>query len=276
MSFRLALVQMRVSSNKLANLSRASEQVKLATENGAKVVSLPECFNSPYGTKYFAEYAEQIPQGESCSALSSMAKENGIYLIAGSIPELGQDKKLFNTCTIWSPDGKLLGMHRKMHLFDIDIPGKIRFKESEALTAGNEFTSFKTPWMNVGVGICYDIRFAEMAQIYARQHECKLLIYPGAFNMTTGPQHWEPLIRGRALDNQVYVAAVSPARDESAEYVAWGHSTIMCPFGDIKAKAGPHDEIIYADIDCKHLEEIRQQIPIGHQRRNDLYKVVKS
>ncbi|KAG8450368.1 hypothetical protein GDO86_002860 [Hymenochirus boettgeri] len=219
--------------------------IKEAAQKGAQIVALPECFNSPYGTKYFPEYAEKIP-GESTCMLSDVAKECGIYLIGGSIPE-EDSGKLYNTCAVYGPDGRLLVKHRKVHLFDINVPGKIRFQESETLCPGDNLTVFDTPYCKVGVGICYDIRFAEMAQIYA-QKGCQLLIYPGAFNMTTGPAHWELLQRARALDNQVYVATASPARDEKATYVAWGHSTIVSPWGDVIAKAGSEEATVFADI----------------------------
>jgi len=273
-SFRLGLVQLAVGANKLSNLERVTEKVAEASKNGAQVVSLPECFNSPYGTKFFPEYAEPVPDGQSCQVLSEAAKTNKIFLVGGSIPEI-DGNKLYNTCTIWNPDGKLIGKHRKMHLFDIDVPGKIKFKESDALTGGDDFTSFETPWTNIGIGICYDIRFADLAQIYARENSCELLIYPGAFNMTTGPAHWELLCKARALDNQVYCATVSPARDETAEYVAWGHSTLVNPWGDIVVKAGHQEEIVYAEIDLSKMQEVRQQIPLTNQRRFDLYKTIK-
>ena len=140
-SFRLGFVQLAVGANKLSNLARVTEKVAEASKNGAQVVSLPECFNSPYGTKFFPEYAEPVPDGQSCQVLSEAAKTNKIFLVGGSIPEI-DGNKLYNTCTIWNPDGKLIGKHRKMHLFDIDVPGKIKFKESDALTGGDEFTSF--------------------------------------------------------------------------------------------------------------------------------------
>lgn len=233
-------------------------------------MALPECFNSPYSTKYFPEYAEKIP-GESTQKLSEVAKECGIYLIGGSIPEEDAGK-LYNTCTVFGPDGAMLAKHRKIHLFDINVPGKIRFQESETLSAGDSFSVFDTPYCKVGLGICYDIRFAELAQIYA-QKGCQLLVYPGAFNMTTGPAHWELLQRGRAVDNQVYVATASPARDEKASYVAWGHSTVVNPWGEVIAKAGTEETVIYTDIDLKKLAEIRQQIPLHTQKRSDLYSV---
>ncbi|XP_048855233.1 omega-amidase NIT2 [Brienomyrus brachyistius] len=268
--FRLAVVQLNVTKVKADNLKRAQELVKEAAGQGAKVVVLPECFNSPYGTRFFPEYAEKIP-GESTQALSRAAKENGVYLVGGSIPE-EDGGKLYNTCPVFGPDGSMLLKHRKIHLFDIDVPGKIRFQESETLSPGSSLSVFETPFCKVGVGICYDMRFAELAQIYAKRG-CQLLVYPGAFNMTTGPAHWELLQRGRALDNQVYVAAASPARDEAASYVAWGHSAVISPWGEVITKAGVEETVLYADIDLQYLAEVRQQIPISSQRRGDLYSV---
>ncbi|XP_043748890.1 omega-amidase NIT2 isoform X3 [Cervus elaphus] len=199
-----------------------------------------------------------------------MSLEVTSYL-QGSIPEEDAGR-LYNTCAVFGPDGALLARHRKLHLFDINVPGKITFQESETLSPGDSFSVFDTPYCRVGLGICYDIRFAELAQIYA-QRGCQLLVYPGAFNLTTGPAHWELLQRGRAVDNQVYVATASPARDEKASYVAWGHSTVVSPWGEVLAKAGTEETIVYADIDLKKLAEIRQQIPIFSQKRSDLYAV---
>ena len=142
------------------------------------------------------------------------------------------------------------------------------------MSPGRDFTTFDTPYCKIGIGICYDIRFAELAQVYAR-NDCKLLVYPGAFNMTTGPAHWELLQRARALDNQVYVASVSPARDETASYVAWGHSTIVSPWGEVMGTTEHQEDIVYADIDLEVLSQIREQIPIGKQKRDDMYAVVQ-
>ena len=124
---------------------------------------------------------------------------------------------------------------RKIHLFDIDIPGKITFKESDVLTGGNKRSSFNIGDVKIGVGICYDIRFAELALKYRREG-CDILVYPGAFNMTTGPAHWSKLQVSRALDNQVYVMTASPARDLEADYHAWGHSMVVNPWGVVEAE----------------------------------------
>lgn len=224
--FKLAMIQMAVGMSKADNIARAVKYITEASNVGANIITLPECFNCPYGTKHFPEYAEPIP-GPSTQALAEAARDNSVYVVGGSIPEREGDR-LYNTCTIFNPKGEMIGQHRKVHLFDIDVPGKITFKESEVLSPGNQLTMFHTPYCTIGVGICYDIRFAELAQVYASKG-CSLLLYPGAFNMTTGPAHWEALQRSRALDNQLFVATASPARDDSAGYVAWGHSSVISP-----------------------------------------------
>lgn len=156
-TLRIACIQLKVGSNKTENVARALEKIREAKSKGAELVSLPECFNSPYGTKYFPDYAEEIPTGDTSQFLSKISKELGIYLIAGSIPERSNNK-LFNTSTIWGPQGDLLATYRKMHLFDIDIPGEITFKESDNLSAGDGLAIFNVKDFKIGVGICYDIR----------------------------------------------------------------------------------------------------------------------
>ncbi|PVF99131.1 putative nitrilase [Serendipita vermifera] len=285
--FRLALIQMGgVTSNKEQNLAHARQLILQAAkpQNGEKpgVITLPECFNSPYGHVHFPNYAESIKfvpgqdyqvensESESVKMLSSAAKEAGVWLIGGSIPERAEDGKLYNTSTIYSPDGKLVAIHRKVHLFDIDIPGKITFKESTTLTGGSSLTHVDTDYGRIGIGICYDVRFPEMAMIAARKG-CMAMIYPGAFNLTTGPLHWELLQRARAVDNQIYVAMCSPARDMSAGYHAWGHSTVVDPMGAVIATTEHDEAIVYANIDPQKTEETRAGIPVTTQRRFDVY-----
>ena len=197
-----------------------------------------------------------------------------MYLVGGSIPERAGNK-VYNTATAFDRLGQMVAKYRKMHLFDIDIPGKITFKESDTLTGGNELATFDTEWCKVGLGICYDVRFPELALLYAKQG-CKMLCYPGAFNVTTGPAHWELLLRSRALDNQLFVAGVSVARDEDASYVAWGHSTVVDPWGRVHAKAEHKEEIVYADINLGETDSVRQQIPVQSQKRTDVYSLDES
>lgn len=161
-----------------------------------------------------------------------------------------------------------------MHLFDINVPGKISFQESKVLTPGSQFTVFDTPFCKIGLGICFDIRFAEMAQLYQRKG-CKLLLYPGAFNMTTGPSHWELLGRARAVDNQVFVGLCSPARDVKSTYVAYGHSMLIDPWGTKLVEAGENEQTVFAEVDLCRIEEVREQLPVIKNKRVDLYDVIQ-
>jgi omega-amidase len=271
---KVALIQLLASASKQQNIAHACELIHQAASKGARLVVLPEIWNSPYGVKYFAQYAETIPNGETVQALSACARQSKIYLVGGSIPERDGDK-LYNTSTIFDPEGTLLGKFRKIHLFDIDIPGKITFKESDALSPGQQLFTFDVDGKyRVGLAICYDLRFPQLASLYC-QRQCHLLLYPGAFNMTTGPAHWELLLRARALDNQMYIAGVSPAHDEQADYKAWGHTTFVDPWGTVLQKCEANEEIIYGDIDLEHLTTIRKQLPYLSQQRNDVYSVTE-
>ncbi|TGZ75934.1 hypothetical protein CRM22_000110 [Opisthorchis felineus] len=195
---RLALIQMRVGADKLVNMKRASDLISSAvSEHSARLICLPECFNSPYGTSFFESYAEPVPDGPTCKAVSEIAREHGVWLVAGSIPERGDDGKLYNCSVTFDPRGTLVGLYRKLHLFDIEIPGQFSFKESSSLSSGKEPFYFELPLddtdrqpkvIRVGIGICYDIRFPELSLLYANSHGCHVLLFPGAFNPKTGYQ----------------------------------------------------------------------------------------
>lgn len=274
--FKVALCQLAVTSDKGQNIAHALEKIESAADNGAKLIVLPEMWNCPYTNASFPVYAEDISAGgdasPSTTMLSEVAKKKKVTIIGGSIPERSMDS-LYNTCCIFGSDGKLKAKHRKVHLFDIDIPGKMTFKESDTLTAGESLTVVDTDVGRIGVGICYDIRFQELAMLYAARG-AHMICYPGAFNMTTGPLHWELLARARAVDNQLYVMTCSPARDLSAGYVAWGHSTIVGPFGEILTTTEHEEATIYADIDYSQIGQRRTNIPLEIQRRGDLYCLV--
>ncbi|KAF2128133.1 carbon-nitrogen hydrolase [Dothidotthia symphoricarpi CBS 119687] len=279
-SLKLALVQLASGSSKTHNLANARTKVLEAARAGANLVVLPECFNSPYGTKYFDSYAETLlpsPPSEAQSptfhTLSQLAKEAGVYLVGGSIPErdASDAKTLFNTSLTFAPSGALLATHRKVHLFDIDIPGKIKFKESEVLSPGNKITLVDLPeYGTIAIAICYDIRFPELATIAARKGAF-LLVYPGAFNLTTGALHWELLARARATDNQVYVGLCSPARDMKADYNAWGHSMVVDPNAEVLQQLGEDEGVVVQELKAGRIEEVRKGIPLYTQRRFDVY-----
>lgn len=269
--FRLAICQMNVVDNKDENIGKAISMLETAARNNANIVVLPEMFNCPYSNDKFPLYAERENNGITIRAVSEAAQKLGIYIIAGSIPEVSSNH-IYNSSFIFDNKGKIIGKHQKMHLFDIDVPGKIRFKESDTLSPGRNITVVDTEFCKIGVAICYDMRFPELLRLMALQG-AKLIVIPAAFNMTTGPAHWEILIRTRALDNQVYMAAASPARDENASYVAYGHSMIVDPWGGKIVEAGSEEKIIYSDVDLALVDRVRSELPLLKHRRNDVYDI---
>ncbi|SGY22781.1 BQ5605_C019g08856 [Microbotryum silenes-dioicae] len=315
-SFRIALIQLGgVGPDKTANLERARVKISEAVKGGKEgrkpdMIVLPEIFNSPYATGSFRQYAERIAfdpskpsseqaetsLSESLSMLSQAAKDANAWLVGGSIPELAEDLRIYNSSPTFSPDGTLVALHRKVHLFDIDIPGGITFKESETLTGGDHVTIVQTGGQRFGkiaIGICYDLRFPELAMHAARQG-CVAMIYPAAFNCTTGPLHWDLLQRARAVDNQFYIVMCSPARATDGDgYKAWGYSGVTDPMqvpsllvidvsltnfslrrGKIVAQMEEKEGILFADIDMDVINKARAGIPVTVQRRFDVYSDV--
>lgn len=268
MTFHIALCQMHITMDKERNLAKAESMIREAAKKGAQVIALPEMFNCPYSNKYFREYAEDAG-GKTVGLLSSLAAELKVYLVGGSIPELDQGN-VYNTSFSFGREGEIIGRHRKIHLFDIDVKGGIRFKESDTLTPGDSMTVIDTEYCKMGVAICYDVRFPELFRKMALEG-ARLVILPGAFNMTTGPAHWELTMRTRALDNQIYFAAVSPARDTEGPYQAYGNSCVANPWGEFCGKTDARESIVYAEIDLDYLEGIREQLPLLKHRRPALY-----
>ncbi|CCH41527.1 putative carbon-nitrogen hydrolase [Wickerhamomyces ciferrii] len=271
---KVALLQITAGSDKQVNLNHAKDYIlkALSKDSAIDLVVLPECFNSPYSVTEFAKYAEKIPNGETTKFLSQIAKDNKISIIGGSIPELGDDNKIYNTSITFDKNGEIIGKHRKVHLFDIDIPNGITFKESLTLTSGDKATTIPLEGFgNIGEGICYDIRFPELATIATRKSNAFAMVYPGAFNTVTGPLHWHLLARSRAIDNQIYVILVSPSRNLELSYHAYGHSLVVDPNGKIIAEAGEDEEIIITELDPEVLTKSRSGIPVSTQRRFDIY-----
>jgi omega-amidase len=268
--FRLAACQMEAAGNREENTARALLMLDRAAQGKADVAVLPEMFNCPYGNGKFREYAQKAADSFSLKAVSRKAGELGIYVFAGSIPE-EEDGRVYNSCFVFGRDGSLIGRHRKLHLYDVDIKGGISFRESETLTRGGDITIVETEFCRMGVGICYDIRFPELSRLMALKG-AETLIFPGVFNTVTGAAHWELLVRTRAVDNQTYVAAVSAARDDSS-YKAYGHSMVAGPWGNVICRAGEAEEIIFADIDPSEISRVRRELPLLRHRREDIYRL---
>ncbi|PYG87567.1 putative amidohydrolase [Ruminiclostridium sufflavum DSM 19573] len=260
-NIRLGLCQMKVTGDKQYNLEKAARMIEECKDRNANIAVLPEMFTCPYGTQNFPLYAEELRDSETLSVISKAAEYNDIYVIAGSIPELDKER-YYNTCAVFDRTGKIIGRHRKIHLFDIDIRKSISFKESDVLSCGNKVTVVDTEYCKIGIAICFDMRFcglySEMCKAGA-----KIIITPGAFNMITGPAHWELLVRARALDNQLFHAAVSPARDNKAGYIAYGNSMVCDPWGTVISRADENEQVIISEINLDLVDSIRKQIPVA-------------
>ncbi len=264
---------MKVVSDKNKNIDRAVRYIEDAAKNGADLIMLPEMFSCPYETEQFPIYAEE-DGAHTWKMLSDAAKANHIYLIAGSIAEKDDDDT-YNTSYVFDRDGTQIAKHRKMHLFDIDIKDGQTFKESDSLKSGDQVTCFDTEFGRFGLMICFDIRFTELSRLMALDGAVAVFV-PAAFNMTTGPAHWQLLFRARALDNQSYYIGTSSAQDMSSSYHSYGHSIITSPWGDVISMADEKEQIIYSTVDLKEVKDIREQLPILKSRRCDIYNLSKS
>ncbi len=256
---KIGLIQMKVVDDKGINLLHAKDLVRDAASKGADLIVLPEMFNTPYDNSYFPEYAEERG-GETYVRLSKMAKDNHVYLVGGSVPRR-EDSKIYNTSYVFDRNGDKIYEHSKVHLFDIQIEGGQHFRESDILSPGDTFGVFPTEFGIFGLGICFDIRFATEFQ-KMQQEGAVLCVVPGAFNMTTGPAHWQLTFRARALDNELFMVGVSPARDLDFSYHAYGHSIVTNPWGEVVVQLGFDEEVKIVEIDLDMVDSIRRQLPI--------------
>lgn len=267
---KLGIVQMKVTNKVDENLETARRNVSMLANNGAELIVLPEMFCCPYRNDSFVCNAEEV-HGHIWQCMAESAKQNSVYLVAGSMPER-DGEKLYNTSFVFSPKGEQIARHRKMHLFDIDVKGGQRFCESDTFSAGRDITVFDTPYGKVGLCICFDMRFPELARILALRG-AQMILVPAAFNMTTGPAHWELMLRSRAVDNQVFVAGIAPARDDNASYVSYGHSMVVSPWGEQIVSADEAADSFVIELDFKEVDRIRCELPLLSARRTDIYEL---
>ena len=270
---KIAAIQMSTVADKMENVRTVKTYLEKIKDENPDFVILPEMFCCPYQTENFPIYAEK-EGGPVWQQLSGYAKQYGIYLIGGSMPEKDAEGNVYNTSYIFDREGKQIGKHRKVHLFDIDVKGGQTFKESDTLTAGDSDTVFDTEFGKIGVMLCFDIRFPELSRMMVNDG-AKVIFVPAAFNMTTGPAHWELSFRTRALDNQIYMVGCAPARDVSAGYISWGHSIVTDPWGRVTGMLDENEGILLAELDMYYEEQVREELPLLKSRRKDMYKLEK-
>jgi predicted amidohydrolase len=277
---RAAAVQLTSTADKDRNLGLAGRLVDQAAGVGAQLVVLPEMFNCLGTGAELAAGAEPL-DGPTAAWASALAQRHGITLVAGTFVESpeqseGADGRRRNTCTVWGPDGERLAVYRKIHLFDVTVPGA-EYQESSVIAPGDHVVVAATPAGRIGLSICYDVRFPEPYRIAALR-DASIVTVPAAFTARTGPPHWEILLRARAIENQVFVIAAGQV-GSSNEKLHWhGHSMIIDPWGTLLAEAGgsdngePDGEVIVADLDPAERDRITSVLPSLANRRPTAYR----
>lgn len=266
--FLAAAVQLTSTSDEEANWESARSLIERAAGHGARFVATPENTNylGPHEEK--ARRAEPL-DGRTCSRFSKLARRLGIHLLLGSFNERSDEPgRCYNTSVFFSPDGEILGTYRKIHLFDVDVPGGVRFAESATCKPGEGTTVVETPLARFGLTICYDLRFGELYRALVDQG-AEVLMIPSAFTLATGKDHWEPLIRARAIETQCWV--IAPAQhgrhDDGGLTHTWGHAMIVDPWGIPVAVAPDGPGLAMAEIDLERVARVRQAIPVARHRR---------
>jgi predicted amidohydrolase len=268
---RVACVQMTSGPDKAANLEQAERLVARAAATGADLVALPEKWNAIGSPEVLHEAAEPLEGGESVAAMADWARRHGITLVGGSISERREGReKLSNTSIAFGPDGEVLGLYRKIHLFDVEVGGHV-YRESEAEEPGVEPVVVQGEGWPVGLTVCYDVRFPELYRILALEG-AELVTVPAHFTTPTGKDHWHVLLRARAIENQLYVVAAAQIGETLPGKPAYGRSLIADPWGVVIAQAPDEETVIAAELDRAHLQNVRAKVPSLANRQPNAYR----
>jgi len=264
----VSAIQLNSTQNKDENLKKSIEYIEKAAHAGAKLIVLPEYMNYISSKKEALSQAETIP-GPTTNQLSEKAKELGVYIHCGSMLEYYNDEKAYNTSVLINDKGRIEATYRKIHLFDLDVENVVTYKESDLIQPGEDIVTAKTTVGNIGLSICYDLRFPELYRNLTLQG-AEILTVPAAFNQNTGIHHWEPLLKARAIENQCYV--IAPGQIGSYEgKPTFGSSMIIDPWGMVVARASDMEGFITAEIDLDYVARLRQQLPCLSNRKPELY-----
>jgi predicted amidohydrolase len=270
-SIRVAAVQMRGGADKDANVARALELVEQAAHQGATLVVLPETWSYMGAPAGAPAVAESIP-GPIVDRLANAARRLGIYLHCGSIHERSTgEPRAFNTTAVVGPDGDLLGIYRKVHLFDVSIGDQVLSQESATIAPGDEIVVVDLGSVRLGLTICYDLRFPELYRLLALRG-AELIAVPAAFHQHTGRDHWEVLVRARAIENQVFIVAANAHGAHPGGWVSYGRSMVVDPWGTVLATAPDGEGVLVADCDLTAMARIRRELPSLANRRPAAYR----
>lgn len=263
-----AVCQMDSQNDKQKNLRTVGEMIAENAAKGAEIIAFPETMN--FMGEGYCSQAEPVP-GPTTDFLCGEAKKHHVWIVSGSFPEVQESGKPYNTLVLVDPAGKIRCKYRKIHMFDVEVDHTPSYKESDHNTAGNEIVLADTELGRLGFAICYDLRFGEMFRIMALQG-AQVIFLPASFTMNTGKDHWETLLRARAIENGVYIVAPNQM-GKKTNMLAYGKSMIIDPWGDVIARASDRTGSILAEIDLDYLEKVRRQIPSLENRRGEVYEV---
>lgn len=262
---RVAMCQVNARDDRAANLKTARELLERAAAGGADFAMLPEYVD--YLGPSSGEPERQTVTGVFATYFSEIARELGMWVHAGSFHEAGpDDEHSYNTSLVFDRGGTLAAAYRKIHLFDVEIPGRVAMRESSRFAAGSEPVAFDLEGVRVGMSICYDLRFPELYRQLAIDG-ARMLLAPAAFMTHTGRDHWEVLLRARAIENQCYVLAAAQIGDHDPGRNCFGRSMVVDPWGTVIAQAPDEVGVIFADLDMSRLERIRTELPSLANRR---------
>jgi predicted amidohydrolase len=270
-TLRVACVQLTSRADKAANLEKTEPLVAKAAATGADIVVLPEKWNAIGNPEQLHAAAETLEDGESVQAMARWAKTHGVTLVGGSITERREGReKLSNTSIVFDPEGAVAGLYRKIHMFDVEVAGLV-YRESDAEEAGDEPVLVEAEGWPLGLTVCYDVRFPELSRILALEG-AHLVTVPAHFTLYTGKDHWELLLRARAVENQYYVAAAAQIGETLPGRLSYGRSLIADPWGIVLATAPDEETVISAELDRARLEDVRAKLPSLASRQAAAYR----
>ena len=262
-TFRIAAIQMVSGPDVGANLATADLLVGEAAAQGARLVALPEYFPVIADEQAKIRLRERDGEGPIQDFLSAAARRHGVWLIGGTLPMACADAgKVRNASLAYDPDGMRVARYDKIHLFGFE-QGTERYDESQTIEPGNDVVYFEAPFGNVGLSVCYDLRFPEL---YRAMGDMALIVVPAAFTETTGEAHWELLLRARAVENQCYVLAAAQGGEHPSGRRTWGDSMIVDPWGRVVARRAKGQGVVIADMDLDLLADIRVRLPALRHR----------
>lgn len=267
--FTVAVVQLDSKTDKEQNVQRMLSFVDKAAKQDADIVAFPEMATYMGDDSQYSNVAEEFP-GSTTDALAEKAQDHDLYIHTGSFFEsIPDSNRVYNTSGIIGPDGDLLDTYRKIHLFDID--GEVEYHESDTVAPGDRITTIETELGTFGLSICYDLRFPQLYRALAMRG-AEVLFVPAAFSLHTGKDHWESLLRARAIENQAYVVAPGQIGDKPDSIHTYGKSLVVDPWGNVISKASDREGVFTATVDLDYLEEIRNDLQTLDHIRTEVYE----